>query len=60
MVIRITMITSLLEEKLREEDFEHKNELNRNYLNKISIIWSEFNNLQKVIDQINTVMIIFT
>ncbi len=60
MVIRITMITSLLEEKLREEDFEHKDELNRNYLNKISIIWSEFNNLQKVIDQINTVMIIFT
>lgn len=43
MVIRITVITSLLENKLRilrKEESERVIELNKNYLKKVSILWN--------------------
>ena len=35
-------------------------ELDKNYLRKKQIMWNQFQNLQKAIDQINKIMIIFT
>lgn len=42
-MIRITVITSLLENRvriLRKEESERVIELNKNYLKKVSILWN--------------------